>query len=755
MNYDKTKFVSLFLSTLVPLISYELANANGINYNPMLNRLEIHQYCKPNFKGATLAIKALNGNKDQVIAENIHASKQEGCFSIIINTVTCEKIRIYATYPAEINGQFYLEDCATTANEAPKKTQADLEKVRNEAENKGKFYANRIADAYDAKAANYAYNFIIGVQAEENLFANSPHAQSAKMSGYNAGKSKGVSPGKLKGEDDGNTLGSSRGTLDVTGQYRSRLDSPEDKNWAASKDSKIPSYTAGSFPGGLNTNYLDHLSQDSAAYISGLPSSLRQAIMDHNNNFHVKLDLFNLLFAFDNFKSQYPEQTAYYQNLSQHENAAEAQRLYESVFTQEYTDIVDDKILKEIKKQNDKAQADGFNAAKEALVHVTYNKGFNEGYEAAAKEAAAIAFNSAYTKSYQTAFDNRVKYLNNNAEIEGIVTSIVDSDKKQEFVIGQPVTLIINEFANIGRKGGTFEVTLSESINATTTIEIKGSSRAKNVEFKDIANISPSSKLGQQPVQICIDDKYCSKQNIELKWENQIKGLTKTGVSEKASNDIALFIRGVLLDEWKEIYKSNPDPSPNSTKASPYDKLGKVYDKKINQYVSGLVDYPKSKLGLFEKAITENLKVPGFKEKIQVLGEDYMRMKHSMLSPEAAARSLIDGFATAKVKVSEAETADLLFSKMTEAQQKEAMQGYADQQNQLFAWASADAIRTKQLSGCISKVKNQEVSCIGFMTATEALGNNYRTWGLGHKQMNNILKMIKAVPAAAASPLKK
>lgn len=116
MKYDKTKLVSLFLSILIPLIPY-FAQANSVIYNPMTNRLNIDNYCQIKFANATLGIKAINGNRDQDIADTILANSN-GCFTRSIDNVKCEKIRIYATAPANINGQHYEELC-TSPEETP------------------------------------------------------------------------------------------------------------------------------------------------------------------------------------------------------------------------------------------------------------------------------------------------------------------------------------------------------------------------------------------------------------------------------------------------------------------------------------------------------------------------------------------------------------------------------------------------------------------------------------------------------------
>lgn len=126
MKYDKTNLASLFLSTLIPLISSSVHASESIIYNPIINRLKIENYCKSNFAYATLGIKAINDNKEQEVADTISANSK-GCISLSIDNIKCEKIRIYATAPPSVSGQHYEETCSATVN---------LEKVRNEAKNK-------------------------------------------------------------------------------------------------------------------------------------------------------------------------------------------------------------------------------------------------------------------------------------------------------------------------------------------------------------------------------------------------------------------------------------------------------------------------------------------------------------------------------------------------------------------------------------------------------------------------------------------
>jgi len=726
------KLSSLVLSasmTLLPLLSF----ADPLEYNASSKRLEIRNLCNPSFPNATLGIKATHEGREERIANNISANSQ-GCFSITLSDVSCDSIRVYVTDVSHSGQKFAELKCSS--HTVPELPMADLQKVRNEADNKGRFYANKVAEAYNHGRANYAYNYILGIQRANETLSGSPSLMAAQDRGSQDGESNGAPVGANKGTTDGQYQGSEIGTSHVTQQYRSILASPVDAKWKATADATPPSYSGGSFNGGMMTDYSQSLERSTSSDISGLDSELQSAIRSRNLDFYKGISFFNVYFALSNFRSNYPDQAAYFDNLNKFGNADEARNLYDRVFSQSYSEVVDDKILRKIQAVNQSAFNDGFNAAKQALIEVAYGEGYNSGYNSAAIAAAKAAFAKSYDQSYKTSFEKRVQYLENHAEIENIVTSIVDSEGKEELVIGQPVTLLVKSITNIGRVGGTLDVELGQSIVAKATINVSGLSQVKDLKLENIATISPTAKLGQQPVSLCIGG-ACTNQSIELKWENQIKGLTKKGVTEKASAELSVFIRSVLIDEWKELYKANKGQGQS------------IYDKLVTNSQTGKGEYtlnPKSKLATFQTAVKSNLSVPGFKEKIKTLGEDYLRMKGAMVTTEVAAHSIVDGLSSAKVTDASGSLVELKYDKMTPEQKKEALASYQQQQNELQAWVNSSPVLVKQMDGCTAKTKNNSlVSCIGFMNEEESRVDNYRQWMLSNTLMKKFLAAIQQV----------
>lgn len=749
MSTKKTQLLSACLLSITPWLTYAAhthagpaAYAHGLHYDVKEKTVRINHLCNSHFSNATLSIKATKDGREERVAENFRADSS-GCLNLELKNIVCDHLRIYATDSGRSGQEFAKEKCTSVLL---KKQVVDLDKVRREAENKGRFYANQVAARYDGGLANYAYNYAMGLRQAESQWGGRPQQLPSYEEGSSIGRREGALIGDAQGRNDGTSTGVNMGITQVTQQYRNILRENQkgiSPQWKASMDATVPAYNIGSYSAGKNTEFKDFLIGEINQSPLQSYGSLKQLVFERNLNLdHYVGDVFwKTLFAFSDFesKTEYKEQAAYYHKLTdaEYENAASARQTYVDIFTQVYSDVIKEKIAKEIQESNSRARSAGYQAAQVALSNVAYNKGYNEGYTQSAQSAAQKAFATAYTVAYDKAFKERVRYLDNNSVIEGIEAKFLDSENKEEFVIGQPVSLHILSLTNIGRKGGSLEVVLKGSLEAKEKVEVKGLSQVKNIVFKDIGKIDPSSQLGKQIIFICISG-VCFDQSLELKWSNQIKGLTKQGVDSQASEDLAQFIRGVLLNEWKEIYKSNPGQYKSN------------YDLLKNEATATIV-VPTSKLGEFEKTVKAYIKSAGktvdissFTQKIIRIGEDYLAMKNAMLSPDVAGRLWSMGMSPAKVKQNDGQLQEKMINKMSPEEIDIVKKDFMTQQEELARWVRSDRVMQKQMEGCWSKTRRQEVSCVGFVSEEESRVDNYRQWGLGNRfvqrEIINVLK---------------
>jgi len=700
----------------------------SIDYDSRSKSIRISNECNAKLANATVGIKV----NDQRVPGDYNVDSN-GCLNLVINNISCDSIRIFGTDRSHSGQEFASQSCGSSKPSLP---QISLNKVAVTAEQHARFYANREVESFNLGDANIAYNYILGMIEAERKIPQSNLYNSALRDGSANGLASGTPVGEAQGELDGTSSGLFYGKNSVTVQYRQRALNPSaEAEWKAVANNEMPSYSGGSYNGGKTTDYTSLMSTKSEIVRSQIRDNvLRQAILNRNPEFDIGTSWFNKAFAFDSFKSKYSnsDQMKYFNKLvEEYENGSEAQEQYANTFARTYANVIDEKIEKEVKSRNQVALKNGYNDASSALLMLAYNQGFNTSFESSAQQAARTTFAKSYPVAYQQAFKQQSQYLDNNSEIENLEVAIVDSEGKNEFVIGQPITLKILKMVNIGRKTETLKIKLSKSIEAEETITVKGLSQSVNVEFKDIAFISPTAKLDKQPVQVCVGQ-TCSDQTIELKWENQIKGLAKKGVTEKAAKELSAFIRGVLLDEWKRVYNDNKDQG-----SSDYDKLVNVPGQKTGAYS---VD-PKTYLAQFFKTMDKNKATPGFKEQVVKIGDEYLNLKFAMLNPEQATSKFVNGGRKMSIKLNnETEAKDLYYREVPDDQKAAVLEQYNAQQANLYSWVKSDAVLEKQMSDCMSKSKKKVVSCVTFMDEDES--KYFRQWNLGNKPMTDQLNAL-------------
>jgi hypothetical protein len=381
-------------------------------------------------------------------------------------------------------------------------------------------------------------------------------------------------------------------------------------------------------------------------------------------------------------------------------------------------------------KKNVAAEQSGYQAAKNALLIVSKNEGFNFSYNETAQKIAGETFPHAYSTSYMEAFTTYAAELDNGTQLTTISVDIVDSEGKTEFVIGQPMTLQIHEIVNIGRKGVRLPVKVSHAGTETNqAVDIKGISRNRGITLANIATVPSSSVLGTQPVKVCVGE-ICIPKSIEIKWDNQIKGLSKAGIDAEATRNLLVFIEGELINEWKEIYRKFP---------AQYQSL---YDRTGAGGTLNLVEFGKTRLGQLDKVVKGNLAIAGFSEKIVTLAEDYQMLKLAMLDGDAAFDKIEQGFRPATVTSSDGTKVELFFSKMSPEQKQEAKGSAIQRQMELASWVKSDAGRSSKMTNCGRDSEN--LPCIGFINKKAAKSDAYRIWSLGNSHMTKILNAAKA-----------
>lgn len=746
-NKLKMSLKAVVLSALLPLVSNPALAAGFTFTNNSMNRV-----CNDKYRNIELGIKVDNARLD-----GDFKSDSSGCLTFSLRVNSCKDVRIFAIDTAHSGQEFYEGSCRTSGGGSsggsgpgtggtvtkPSLSSDDMKNVRTTAENSAREFANAEVKNMDLAPANYAFNYILGLlQADRDFTPGSKLYESAQTQGAEIGSQQGTPHGNTSGMNAALSAGTENGMNQVTEQYRQMALNPSGaKNWTAKADPTLPSYSGGSYTGSAETSEFHILSQKTYQVRSRINNSdLDSAILNKDVDFDIGTTWFNKSRAFENYKLKFSgsDHMRYYNKLAEkYENGSEAQNLFGDVFSATYKAVIDEKMEKVVKvRNNQEAFTQGRNDGALMIQTLAYNQSYNNSFVSSAQEAARTAFASSYPKAYSSAFTKKEQFLEKNSVIEGLQVDIVDSEGKKEFVIGQPVTLVIKNMINIGRMSETLNIVLSESINAKETLTVNGLSQVKDQKFIDIASISPVAKLGKSEVKVCVGI-ACSQHMIELKWENQIKGLAKEGVDDKAAALLSAFIRGALLDEWKKVYVDYQDSSSNGKTI--YDKLENVAGKQVGEYI---VD-KKSYLGLFFEAMRVNKSAPGFKARVMKIGEEYLALKKAMLDLNFAKEKVRSGGIKIIAQLAnDTSPKEYRLNQLPSDQQDVALNAYVDQMNEFYQQIENDPVLKKQMSDCTSKSKKSTVSCVQFLDNEE--NKYFKAWTLGNANMVQKLTELNA-----------
>lgn len=688
----KTKIFTIgALSTQMLLISAAHAAGNGIYFN---SGKAILGYCDKAHPNADFAVMGPNG----LILKT--KSNSMGCISEVLDNVNyCEQIILgfnHGEYKIQVPGPVAGQSCPPSGNSAPQRDLADIEKVKMTAGNRAKQFANTVAAQFDQGKSNYIFNFILGYQfALESKNSDSVYKEKF-LGGKALGGKSGLADGYSVGVSAGSSAAQTKAKNDVYAQYYKNLDSGKDI--AAAPDLTVPSYSGASKSvDALSLNELISSQETRQQLINlfseagySLSQSQLNAVVNRSMSIRdILLDL-DSAWAYENhLKDQQNHQ--YVETLKTKENANEALAAYQSKFKDIYWSVVDEKIAKKIAQPQPKAQVRGQLMGFGLVGKSAESQGYASGYSSSYTAGSITGFTVSYPNSYKETFNSHVKRLNSSMEISEAKASITDAQGGTQFVIGQPVKLVISEAINLGRVSGAVDVALSGAIKASGAVHLKGQSRNQGLVIENIGFISPASSLGVQKISITVGGITIS-QDIEIKWQNQLKALA-TVQEPKALELLSSFVAGTLLQEWKTILN-------NKT----------VVQQQI--LYRDLKAYPKSMMGQFE-ALAVSLKKQN-PDVVNAICEGMLKIFSSMLSPAS-----VDNYAAIWLpKGSDVEA----FKKL-----------YTDAR----AEVAGDALLSKFANGCITDSKVLG-TCVGAINIKST--DDYNKWTTGKAKVQAILK---------------
>ncbi|MGZ3773615.1 MAG: hypothetical protein ACXVCY_06665 [Pseudobdellovibrionaceae bacterium] len=583
----------------------------------------------------------------------------------------------------------------TPSKEAPKDV-ADLDKVKKTADNRARQFANQVASNFEYGKSNYLYNFIIGYEHGINMDENQTYYQFAFEKGQTKGSQLGRSAGYQVGVDAATNMAQDKAKKDVYAQIYQGLDSGKDV--VAAPDKSTPSYSGAS--DSLEKVTIDQVLSSSEThdlllakiYDDGysLSESQVSSVMNRSMNLREILSDLDSDWA---FKSHLNEKanSDYVNSLNSKDNANEAIATYEAQFKEVYWSVIDDKVAKKIVQPQMQAQQSGKSFGLSRLAVVAKSQGESSGYSSAYKPASINGFTSTYPAVYSNSFGSEVTRLNNSMEIADVKAAITDAQGGTQFVIGQPVKLVVNQIVNVGKLSGQVDVTISGAIQAHGVLDVKGQSRNQGLVVENIGHISSAATLGTQKIQITINGVSVS-QNIEITWANQLKALATVQDPEVVGN-LSKFVVSTLLQEWKTMLN-------NKT----------VVQEQI--LYRDAKAYPKSLMGQFESlAATLKAKNP---DTVKSIAGPLLTVLYSMLSPAS-----VESYATTWLP----KTVD------PEAYKK----AYSDAREQVV---NSPAL-SQLASGCVI-VNGSSGSCVGVIEMRSS--DDYNKWFTGKAKVEAILR---------------
>lgn len=561
MSKHNLKFILSFGG--LSLVSF-LARAETLNvYNRGGNY--ILEFCDSSKGGADYSIKKTT-TKERITNGKLNSG---GCVDAELKGVSDgESLTLFINgqpHPfaipstAPVTGQTGNQSGSANQNQKNKKDLADLNKVTQVASQQARRAANEQAQKYGGYL-NKLYNFVSGYVAGLNLNVNSLAAEAQYQIGSSEGLAAGTSVGLEKGKAEGLAQGQTNATKSVLSQYTAALDSDTAK-FSATADTALPAF--GGIPGSINllvqSEDISRTTEQKNKIIyafnkldgSDLGQKGLEAIITGNRNFvNLYPEDYGAYYQWRLFQNNPQDQ--FYPNLAKKDNGEEAQSLFKDTFISEYQRVIDDKVETKLKDSRPDVYASAKALGQEVILQQQRNKGYSQSYRVAHLQSSQDGFAKTYAGAYEKAFRAKTTELDNTVSIQGIKAKIVDEQGGQAFVIGRPVSLVIEEIVNIGQRAGAVGVTVSGALDGQSTLEVKKLSRNKNIVLKDFARISSNASLGTQDVSIRIGG-YTLSVKIDIVWANQIKALG-TVTDQESVTFLSQFVEKGLVEEWKGFF---------------------------------------------------------------------------------------------------------------------------------------------------------------------------------------------------------
>ncbi len=464
--------------------------------------------------------------------------------------------------------------------QVPAKPQVDLSKVRNQAENNGRCFANLVVKLY-SPVENYMYNLRYGLSAGEAAYNLGDRIFFSKTNDFLNGKGQGAAHGQPEGESAGRSQAMSDANSNARAAIAGQFIANVGKKGQPVINTAAPQVNSSGLTRSVGVTPLSQRYESKAQEIANLVRSLRVqedgiaiGYVDIYGDF-VFNTFFTRDYKWETLGSFYRGERAwelfkrnrigdrcengvnYYENLDRYANDDEARRTFRNKFQSAYENVVDEKFYKAVTKRNESAWITGLTLGKQIAADHVRDLGYAAGYEESYRASSRQAYNSAYGSAYVEAAKDQEAKFKSNAVITSLSTSLVNNQGTVDgFGVGQPIFIRINEAVNAGMQNANAEVKVSGTglvTGKSSTLNIPYQSKITNHQGTDPAALISTDVKPDDELQLVVNFMdQTQRMSVKITWENTVKSLI--AVESKAQKDIMLkYVNYHLMKEYNDM----------------------------------------------------------------------------------------------------------------------------------------------------------------------------------------------------------